>query len=478
LSLAIPAAETLLRGCPTPLALVSAGGELVATNAAWDARVGAGPLEGLVHEDDREALVTAREASLAGDATRLADVRLPRLGARARLSFWRADERAAWVAAEPLPDPDKERKARILVDTFDVMDANIWSCDLEGTVLASDGNGLKHLGLVPGEMVGMNIFQVFPPGSAAHAVVERTLSGESFFYEDVTEHAHWLNVYTPLRDAEGEVLGLQSISVNFGKDLALAKRAKAIAESVDRLPIIIWAVDKGGVCTLISGALAPELGLRPDELIGKNMLEMFADRQDITAHIRRTLAGEEHVVELSFGDRFVRTRYVPTRGPFGEIIGLSAATEDATDQRRIEAQLREQVELIEEQRRAIAELGTPIIEVWQDVLAVPVVGTIDAARAEGMLSALLDAIMARRARFAILDLTGVETVDAATAEHLVRVVEAARLLGCEGVITGIRPSVAGTLVDIGAELSKIRTLRSLKDALRFCAGRGSGVKSS
>jgi len=122
-------------------------------------------------------------------------------------------------------------------------------------------------------------------------------------------------------------------------------------------------------------------------------------------------------------------------------------------------------------------LGNRFLEVWQDVLAVPVVGGIDPVRAEQMLAELLDMIVARQARFAILDLTGVEMVDTATAQHLVKVVEASRLLGCEGLITGIRPSVSNTLVELGADLSHIRTLRSLKDALRFCARLTSQAKA-
>ncbi|MDC3987739.1 PAS domain-containing protein [Polyangium jinanense] len=472
----LPAADTLLRGCPTPLARLSLSGEMLATNAAWDARVGSGSLDARVHEQERAALAEARREAFVSEATRSLDVRLAREGERARLSFWRADEQTLWASAEVSRDEHEERKARLLLDCFRKMDAIVWSCDAEGNILLSDGKGLAHLGLVPGQSVGKNVFRLFPPDAAVHTIVKRTLAGETFFHEDVTEKAHWLAVYTPLVDARGAVKGLQSLSINLAEDVQLAKRSKVLAECVARLPITLFALDKDGTCTLFAGALGKRLGRSASDLVGKNLLEVYGDREDIVSDMRRALAGEEHVVVRPMRDTQVRIRYVPVRDPFGKVIGVCAAAEDATEQMLFEAKIQEQLDLIASQKQAIAELGTPIIEVWQDVLAVPVVGTLDTARAEQMLGALLEAVVERQARFALLDLTGVEKVDTDTAQHLVRVIDAVRLLGCEGMITGIRPSVAETLVGLDVNLTQTRTLRSLKDALRSCAGLGARPK--
>ncbi|MDI1433412.1 PAS domain-containing protein [Polyangium sorediatum] len=467
-----PRAETLLHGCPTPLALVSISGEMLATNAAWDARVGSGALDARIHEQDHAALAEARRAAFGVEATTSLDVRLARQGEgeRARLTFWRADERSLWASAEVTRDEAEERKARILLDCFRKMDAIVWSCDAEGKVLVSDGKGLALLGLAPGAAVGKSVFELYPTDSKVHAIVKRALAGETFIQEDVTEKAHWRNVYTPLVDASGAVKGLQSLAVHDGEDLQLSKKSKAITECVDRLPICIWAFDKKGTCTLFEGALGRQMGRTAADLVGKNLFEIYRERPDLVGDMRRALSGEAYVVERPLRDTQLRMRYAPLRDPFGEVIGACASTEDATEELRFEAQLRAQLELIASQKQAIAELGTPILEVWQDVLAVPVVGTLDAARAEQMLGALLEAVVDKQASFALLDLTGVETVDAATAQHLVRVASAVRLLGCEGIITGIRPSVAKTLVGIDVDLAQIRTLQSFKDALRFCAG--------
>ncbi len=118
-----------------------------------------------------------------------------------------------------------------------------------------------------------------------------------------------------------------------------------------------------------------------------------------------------------------------------------------------------------------AELSTPIIKVWVGVLLIPLVGSFDSQRAVDMVDRLLSAVVTERARYVILDLTGVGTVDTATADHFVRIVGAVRLLGAEGIIAGVQPSVAMAMVSLGVETSGIRTTRDAEEALRFCQTR-------
>jgi rsbT co-antagonist protein RsbR len=130
--------------------------------------------------------------------------------------------------------------------------------------------------------------------------------------------------------------------------------------------------------------------------------------------------------------------------------------------------LEEQLATIERQRIAIRELSVPIIDVWDDVITLPLVGAIDSARAAEMTEKLLQRIADRGAEYVIIDLTGVDVVDTMTAAHLVRLTHAAKLLGARCVLTGLRPDVARTLVDIGVHLGGLTTLRTLKDGLRVC----------
>ncbi len=129
---------------------------------------------------------------------------------------------------------------------------------------------------------------------------------------------------------------------------------------------------------------------------------------------------------------------------------------------------REKSEMLERLRISVEELSTPILEVWEDVLALPVIGVVDSRRASIMIERLLDEIVRKQSRFVILDITGVEVVDTATADHLIRLVKAVELLGARCMVTGIRPAVAQTLVAIGADLGSLATLRNLRHALREC----------
>ncbi|MEP7120132.1 MAG: STAS domain-containing protein [Byssovorax sp.] len=123
---------------------------------------------------------------------------------------------------------------------------------------------------------------------------------------------------------------------------------------------------------------------------------------------------------------------------------------------------------IEDQRRTIEELSIPIIDAWDGVLTLPIVGTIDSQRAADMSDQLLVRVAATRAHSVILDLTGVEVVDTGTAAHLVTLIRATELLGTRCVLTGIGPQVATTMASLGLDLGGVRTLRTLKDGLRLC----------
>ncbi|MFJ7219276.1 STAS domain-containing protein [Amycolatopsis sp. NPDC098790] len=121
--------------------------------------------------------------------------------------------------------------------------------------------------------------------------------------------------------------------------------------------------------------------------------------------------------------------------------------------------------IIREQHSQVLELSTPVLRLWRHVLAVPLIGTLDSARTQVVMNSLLEAIQATEARVAIIDITGVPTVDTAVAQHLLQTVSAVRLMGAECVVSGIRPSIAQTITQLGIDLSHIVTRGSLADAL-------------
>nr|WP_202545627.1 STAS domain-containing protein [Streptomyces sp. SID5606] len=123
--------------------------------------------------------------------------------------------------------------------------------------------------------------------------------------------------------------------------------------------------------------------------------------------------------------------------------------------------------LIDRQRLQLLEVATPVIKLWDGVVAVPLIGTLDSARSQVVMETLLESIVEQQARFAILDITGVPTVDSLVAQHLMKTVAAARLMGAECIVSGIRPAIAQTMVHLGLDLGNVVTRASLADALGY-----------
>jgi rsbT co-antagonist protein RsbR len=142
-------------------------------------------------------------------------------------------------------------------------------------------------------------------------------------------------------------------------------------------------------------------------------------------------------------------------------------------------ELDDRLATIEQQRSAIRSLSTPVIEVWRGVLCLPVVGVMDTARSAEMTSALLQAIVEKGSRYAIIDITGIDVMDTRTVDHFIRMAKAIRLLGAECALTGLNPHIAQTVVHMGLDLSDIVTHRSLRDALlRYVTAAGASAPGS
>lgn len=125
------------------------------------------------------------------------------------------------------------------------------------------------------------------------------------------------------------------------------------------------------------------------------------------------------------------------------------------------------LETIRAQKEAIGRLSSPILDIWEGVVLVPVIGTLDAARADELLPLLLSAIVKSSARAAILDLTGVEASAGDAAPPLLRLIDAMRLMGCRAVVSGIRPELAARIAGSGSGIGGARIAGRLKDALRI-----------
>ncbi|HET8661835.1 MAG TPA: STAS domain-containing protein [Micromonosporaceae bacterium] len=208
-----------------------------------------------------------------------------------------------------------------------------------------------------------------------------------------------------------------------------------------------------------------------------------------------TAAGELRVVLTELSRSRARSGFSSTETAVS-IFGLKDAVLDVLDERgdpavlrdflafsqlmdqlglytfEIYAQTRE--ELIAEQAQQLLELSTPVVKLWEGVVAVPLIGTLDSARAQVVMEKLLQTLVDTGSAYAIIDITGVPAVDTQVAQHVLKTVVAARLMGAECVISGIRPQIAQTIVALGIEFGDIVTKASLADALMHTL-RASGV---
>ncbi|MBX9599760.1 MAG: STAS domain-containing protein [Bryobacteraceae bacterium] len=128
-------------------------------------------------------------------------------------------------------------------------------------------------------------------------------------------------------------------------------------------------------------------------------------------------------------------------------------------------------ELIRKQQQEMLELSTPVVRLWEGVLALPLIGTLDSARTQVVMESLLHQIVSTGASIAIIDITGVPTVDTLVAQHLLKTVAAARLMGADCIISGIRPQIAQTIVHLGVELTAVITKATLADAFAIALQR-------
>ncbi|HEY2736475.1 MAG TPA: STAS domain-containing protein [Polyangiales bacterium] len=128
-------------------------------------------------------------------------------------------------------------------------------------------------------------------------------------------------------------------------------------------------------------------------------------------------------------------------------------------------------EVIARQQSEMLELSTPVVELWQGILALPLIGTLDSRRTQTVMETLLERIVETGSQIAIIDITGVPTVDTLTAQHLLRTITATRLMGADCIISGVRPQIAQTIVHLGVDLGDVMTKASLASALELALRR-------
>ncbi|MEY2251660.1 MULTISPECIES: STAS domain-containing protein [Comamonas] len=184
---------------------------------------------------------------------------------------------------------------------------------------------------------------------------------------------------------------------------------------------------------------------------GSTSAFVLALKQPIFEALQRELATDSHALVEAIAQV---TRYV-----------------DALAQWTMDAYQRTREQLISRQQEELLELSTPVIKLWEGVLAVPMIGTLDSSRTQLVMESLLQRIVETESALAIIDITGVPTVDTLVAQHLLKTVTAIRLMGADCIICGIRPQIAQTIVHLGIDLQSVTTKATLADALALALKR-------
>jgi rsbT co-antagonist protein RsbR len=311
----------------------------------------------------------------------------------------------------------------------------------------------------------------------------------------------WIETQTILEvDADGSLLcSGQVLDVTERKRaeeaLAASEAARARSDAlhqavIEALPVGVLVRDLAGKIVVHNSAARKITGRGagddrdPVRAYGIFMTDGVTPFPNEQLPLVRALAGEESTeAEMlirggySKEERWVHGKGMRLQDASGRTVAGMVAIRDITEQRALEREITTRNEelaaseaaksvLIERLRYSIDELSNPILEVWDDVLAMPIIGVVDSRRTADMVQRLLAEVARTQASFVIVDLTGVEIVDTSTADHLMKLMRKVEIIGARCVLTGIRPAVAETLVDIGVDFGRITTLRNLKHGLR------------
>ena len=256
------------------------------------------------------------------------------------------------------------------------------------------------------------------------------------------------------------------------------KLEKSLLNSLlEHIPENVYFKDKESKFVRIGKAFSDYMGFdNPDEIIGKTDFDLFDEEHARPAFedeqkIMKTgkpLQKEEKEVYPDGSEKWVETTKVPRYDEKGKIVGTFGISRDITGKKLWEM---EREKKIAAQREELIELSTPVIDVWEGVLTVPILGSLDSERASRVSEALLTRIVEEKANTAIIDISGISAVDSAVADRLIRTAKAVRLVGAEAILTGVGVEIAQTIADLGIDMEGLKTMSTLKDGLRYVISR-------
>jgi PAS domain S-box-containing protein len=393
----------------------------------------------------------------------------------------RADDRARELEVAVVDDsssqsPGRSNRLRDLEAVAALVDEGIITLDPAGRIVGWNRGAASLTGYSPDQVRGEAVSLLYTEEDRSARLEQRELEAarETGRFEDegwrVRSDGRRFRAAVAVAPVLGDDGGLTGY-VKVLRDVT-ARRAdeslfRALLESAPDAMVI---TAQGGRITLVNRQTEKLFGYERGELLGRPVevlvpqrlhgrhvmhrdafftgpavrpmgmeLDLFAVRRD----------GSEFPVEISLS---------PLRGDEGLLV--CAAIRDVTERR-------EQQERLKRQRDEIMELSTPVIQVWDKVLALPIIGTLDSGRAARLTEGLLEKIAELQAEVIILDISGVPTVDTLVAQHLLKTVQAATLMGATSIVSGVRPETAQAIVHLGIDLGRLRSRNTLRDALQL-----------
>ncbi len=258
-------------------------------------------------------------------------------------------------------------------------------------------------------------------------------------------------------------------SLNLERTLALQRSTNLLQMILTHMPIVIYELDQDGTLLFADGRTLHEIGMQPIEIIGQSVFTLLVgENAALHETFRAALNGHEQHFMSQAGPITLETWLTPVRDDFDVVQRVIGVAIDVSERAKAEEEhllLTEQI--IQMQRAAIRELSTPLIPIAEGVVIMPLIGAIDTGRAKAVLETLLEGVAQRNAHAAILDITGVQTVDTQVANALIQAAQAVRLLGAQVILTGIQPQIAQTLVTLGVNLGGIVTRSTLQEGIAY-----------
>jgi len=262
------------------------------------------------------------------------------------------------------------------------------------------------------------------------------------------------------------------------KEIETIKVKVTLLDSLlEHIPDRIYFKDKESRFLDVSKSKAKGTGLSREEFKGKTDFDFFSEEEAkvMRADEEKIMESGEPVIdkvqklELSEGkEKWLSVTKVPFYDKKGNVIGTLGISRDVTRLKTLEL---ERVKKIEAQQEELAVLSTPVIDIWEGVLTVPLLGVLDSERASRIAEALLTQIVETRSFAAIMDISGISAVDSAVADLLIRTAKAVRLVGAEAILTGVGVEVAQTIADLGIDMEGLKTMATLRDGLKYAINR-------